>query len=160
MDTPSPSFDRAGFERSQFTVRRQYRPENGSYFMAGTEILLDPVECSLAFGGGRPDEIPQVYYPEKAVLAFYLNLGKDQDKLDVAESYLSPDERKRSDIRTSPVSALQRASRAKLARVLVWEIRYEPDDSGRAAARGSRGHRHRRRCGRQEATSTMRIPAR
>lgn len=119
------TFDRAPFERSQITIRRDYRPENGSYFRAGTEVLLNPVEVSLAFGGARPDDIPEVYYPEKAVLAFYLNLGKDQGKLDVAESYLSADERKNSNIKTSQFGVYM--PRAELSRVLVWEIRYDPE---------------------------------
>jgi len=40
--------DRAGFERSQFTTEKSYRPLNGSYFKPGTQTLLDPVEVTLA----------------------------------------------------------------------------------------------------------------
>ncbi len=119
------TFDRAPFERSQITIRRDYRPVNGSYFKAGTETLLDPVEVSLAFGGARPDDIPEVYYPEKAVLAFYLNLGKDRDKLDEAASYMSEDGRAIYNIDTDPFGVAM--PRDELARVLVLEIRYNPD---------------------------------
>lgn len=124
--------DRAGFERSQFVVRRKYEPVNGSYFAEGSQVLRSPVEYSLGFGPGEPDEVTQVYYPEKAVLAFYLNLGKDKAKLDKAESYLSEEAQDRYNIRTDPFGlslAEDSVARARgdLERVLVWEIRYEPD---------------------------------
>ncbi len=124
VDTVSV-FDRAPFERSQITIRRDYRPLDGSYFRSGTQVLLDPVEFTLTFGAGRPDDIPQVYYPEKTVLAFYLSLGKDQANLDLAESYLSPDARKIFDIKTNQFGL--HMPRSELAKVLVWEIRYEPN---------------------------------
>jgi hypothetical protein len=124
--------DSAGFERSQFTVEKQYRPEYGTYFVPGTQVLLEPVEYSLNFGPGEPDDITQVYYPEKAVLAFYLALGKDRKNLDRAESYLSDAARELYDINRDPFGlstapdSVARA-RSKLARVLVWEIIYNPD---------------------------------
>jgi hypothetical protein len=124
--------DSGGFERSQFVVKRQYRPEDGSYFQPGTQILHEPVEYSLDFGPGQPDEVTQVYYPEKAVLAFYLNLGMDETKLEQAKRYLSPGAQGRYDMEddtfglsTDTDSVAQ--ARDKLARVLVWEIRYHPD---------------------------------
>jgi hypothetical protein len=126
-------WDSGGFERSQLTIRRQYRPGNdGSYFRSGTQDLLKPVETSLDFGPGEPDQIPQVYYPEKAVLAFYLSLTKDQPLLDRARGYLSPRAQTAYDIRTDPFglsTASDSVARArdKLARVLVLEIRYEAD---------------------------------
>jgi hypothetical protein len=124
--------DRSVMERSQIVVKRQYRPLNGSYFYADTQTLLDPVEYSLDFGPGKPDEVSQVYYPEKAVLAFYLNLGKDKDKLQEAKSYLSTQAQKIYDINENPFGLSMdpnsvAKAREKLARVLVWEIRYEPD---------------------------------
>lgn len=117
--------DRGGFERSQFTVRRQYTPVDGFYFRPGTQVLLDPVEYSLGFGPGQPDEISQVYYPEKAVLAFYLALGKDKERLERAESYLSEVAKARYDIESDQFGVAM--PRGDLARVLVWEIRYDPD---------------------------------
>lgn len=124
--------DRAGFERSQLTIRKQYRPEDASYFLPGTQILLEPVEYTLAFGPGEPDQITQVYYPEKAVLAFYLALGKDKKKLEQAESYLSDSAQATYKIQSDPFglsTASDSVARARddLARVLVWEIRYTPD---------------------------------
>jgi hypothetical protein len=117
--------DRAPFERSQITIRRQYRPENGSYYRPGAQVLLDPVEYGLAFAQGLPDEVAQVYYPEKAVLAFYLNLTQDQKQLQEANSYLSTDAQAIFDIETDYFGLAM--PRDELARVLVLEIRYEPD---------------------------------
>lgn len=124
--------DSAGFERSQFTVKREYLPQNGSYYKPGTEVLLDPKQYRLGFGPGKPDVIPQVYYPEKAVLAFYLDLGNDPAKLAEAKSYLSQQAQSTYDINTDPFglstdpNSVARA-RSKLARVLVWELGYTPD---------------------------------
>ena len=117
--------DRAPFERSQITIRRQYRPENGSYYRTGTQILLDPVEYGLAFAQGVPDEVAQVYYPEKAVLAFYLNLTQDEEQLQEAYGYLSTDAQAIFDIETDYFGLAM--PRDELARVLVLETRYEPD---------------------------------
>jgi hypothetical protein len=118
-------YDRAPFERSQITIRRDYRPLDGSYFRAGTQVLLDPVEFTLTFGGGRPDDVPQVYYPEKAVLAFYLNLNQNQKDLDRANSYLSPDAQDIFDIKTDQFGVYM--PRSELSQVLVWEIAYQPN---------------------------------
>jgi hypothetical protein len=126
-------WDSGGFERSQLTIRKQYRPgPNGSYFRPEGQELWAPVEYSVDFGPGQPDLIPQVYYPEKAVLAFYLNLTKDQALLDEAREYLSPRAQQEFDMRTDPFglstdAASVARARDELARVLVWEIRYEPD---------------------------------
>jgi hypothetical protein len=94
--------------------------------------LLDPVEYTVAFGPGRPDEVTQVYYPEKSVMAFYGNLGKDENNLAEAKNWLSPGAQQAYDIETNTFglsAALDSVARARedLARVLVWEIRYDPD---------------------------------
>jgi hypothetical protein len=117
--------DRAPFERSQITIRRQYRPQGGSYYRSGTQILLDPVEYGLTFAQGLPDEVTQVYYPEKAVLAFYSNLTQDQQQLQEAKGYLSSDAQAIFDIQTDYFGLAM--PRDELARVLVLEIRYDPD---------------------------------
>ena len=117
--------DRSPFERSQITVRRQYRPLNGSYFEPGTQVLLPPVESALAFGPGEPDQVSQVYYPEKAVLAFYQNLTKDKAQLEKANGYLSPDAQAIFNINTDQFGLAM--PRDELARVLVLQIRYEPN---------------------------------
>lgn len=117
--------DRSPFERSQITIRRQYRPLNGSYFEPGTQVLLPPVESALAFGPGEPDQVSQVYYPEKAVLAFYQNLTKDKAQLEKANGYLSPDAQAIFNINTDQFGLAM--PRDELARVLVLQIRYEPN---------------------------------
>jgi len=118
--------DRGGFERSQLTIRRQYEPgENGSYFKPGTQVLYDPVEHSLGFGPGQPDEVSQVYYPEKAVLAFYLNLAKDEQQLEKSGSYLSETAQDRYVMKTDTFGL--RSAATSYDRILVWEIRYQPD---------------------------------
>ena len=128
-------WDSAGFERNQFTIRKQYRPANGSYFQPGTQVLLPPVEYSVDFGPGQPDDVPNVYYPEKAVLAFYLNLTKDEERLAKAKTWLSPSAQQLYNMRTDPFGLSTdpdsvATARKELARVLVWEIRYEPNVEG------------------------------
>jgi hypothetical protein len=117
--------DRSPFERSQIVIEKHYRAENGSYFVPNTQVLLDPVEASLAFIAGLPDALTQVYYPEKTVLAFYNLLGKDVANLERAEDLLSADAQAIFDIETDPFGL--HMSREDLARVLVREIRYNPD---------------------------------
>jgi hypothetical protein len=125
-------WDRGGFERSQLTVKRVYKPQNGSYFRPGTKVLLEPVAQSVDFGPGQPDEVPTAYYPEKAVLAFYSELGKDKEDLEVAKSFLSPYAQQIYDIKKDPFGLSTEPSsiaqaRADLAGASVLEIRYEPD---------------------------------
>jgi hypothetical protein len=125
-------WDRGGFERSQLTIKRVYKPQNGSYFRLGTKVLLDPAAYSVDFGPGQPDDIPTAYYPEKAVLAFYSKLGKDRNDLQAAETYLSPYAQQIYDIRTDPFGMSTEPSspaqaRKKLAGASVLEIRYDPD---------------------------------
>jgi hypothetical protein len=117
--------DRSPFERSQITISREYHPLNGSYFRLNSQDLLDPVEFTLGFGPGQPDNIPTVYYPEKVVLAFYLQLGNNAQNLDRANSYLSSDAQAIYDIHTDQFGIA--LPRQDLARVLVWEIRYQPN---------------------------------
>lgn len=76
--------DRAGFERSQIVARRVYTPDpaTGSYLVPTWHdpdklVLREPDRVGLAFGPGRPDKTREVYYPEKKVLAFFLELGED-----------------------------------------------------------------------------------
>lgn len=123
--------DRAGIERSQLVRRKQYRPQDGTYFKTGTRALPDPVEYTLDFVARESSEVSQVYNPEKAVLAFYLALEKDRNNLRRAEGYLSQEAQAAYDIRndsfglsTDPSTAAR--ARSKLARVLVWEISYVP----------------------------------
>ena len=119
------TLDRDGMERSQIAAKRVYKPQAGSYFYPGTQTLLEPVETGLVFGPGQPQDITQVHYPEKAVLAFYLALGRDEEKLSVAKQYLSAQAQEAYDIATDSFGLA--LDRSRLARVLVWEIGYVPD---------------------------------
>lgn len=124
--------ERSPFERSEIVIVRVYRPDNGSYFLPGTKSLLPPVEYYLTLGPGIPDNVPQVYYPEKAVLSFYGLLGLDDDNLERAKGFLSTDAQAIFDIETDPFGLYLAPgapiqSRAELARVLVLEISYDPD---------------------------------
>jgi hypothetical protein len=118
-------WDRAGFERSQFTAKRVYAPQNGSYFVPGTTQLVEPRSSGLDFGPGWPDNLPQVYYPEKAVLAFYLSLTTSGTDLSRAESYLSDDGRRQYDAYRDQFGLA--LPRREVGSVLVWEICYSPD---------------------------------
>ena len=119
------TLDRNDMERSQIATQRTYKPQNGSYFQTGTQTLLDPVETGLVFSTGQPRDITEVYYPEKAVLAFYLALGSDDGKLAQAKQYLS--EHAQSSYSIDRDSFGLAMGRSQLAKVLVWEIGYMPD---------------------------------
>ncbi|HNS52400.1 MAG TPA: hypothetical protein PKO09_14605 [Anaerolineae bacterium] len=119
------TLDRDGMERSQIATQRVYAPQAGSYFRPGTQVLLDPAEKGLVFGPGQPQDVTQVHYPEKAVLAFYLALGKDGEKLATARQYLSAPAQESYDIASDTFGLA--LARSELERVLVWEIGYVPD---------------------------------
>jgi hypothetical protein len=125
--------DRAGFERSQIVVYRRYTPKEGSYFQPYTvpevepgpsRLLVEPDEVGLTFGPARPDEIRQVYYPEKTVLAFFLDLGPDPD---TAMSYLC-ESKGRSQYRPEDFGLTLPLN--DLAKVVVCELAYNPDVLG------------------------------
>ncbi len=119
------TLDRNDMERSQIATQRTYKPQNGSYFKAGTQTLLDPVETGLVFSTGQPRDVTEVYYPEKAVLAFYQALGSDDSKLTQAKQYLSEQAQLAYNINTDSFGLAM--GRSQLAKVLVWEIGYVPD---------------------------------
>ena len=125
QDATVTTLERNGLERSQIAIQRKYQPQNGSYFKPGTQALLDPAEYGLVFSPGQPQDVTQVYYPEKAVLAFYLALGNDEEKLAQAQQYLSAAAQSQYDVNTDSFGLS--LARSDLARVLVWEIGYVPD---------------------------------
>lgn len=121
--------DRAGFERSQIVVRRVYtpNPNTGSYLVPlSTDptryVLRSPDEVGLAFGPGRPEATREVYYPEKTVLAFFLDLGVNTER---AMSYTCQG-KGRNDY--EPVNFGLELPLSELERVNVCEMRYVPDD--------------------------------
>ena len=123
------TYDRAPFERSVLVVKRVYVPdgETGTYFKATTEpgagkVLKDPVEVGIEFGPGIPANTKDVYYPEKTVLAFFLQLGQDVDK--AMENVC---EIKGSQPRYDPIDFGLTLPERNLDKVTVCEIRYNPD---------------------------------
>jgi len=119
--------DRSGMERSQLAIRKVYEPVEGSYLSPGGDRLRDPVEQSVDFAFGMPASPAQSPYPEKAVLAFYLALGHDND---TARSYLSDASGYKADMGAyeygtgAPLGSLKRA--------LVKSIGYTPDENAEA----------------------------
>jgi hypothetical protein len=121
------TYDRAPFERSVLVVKRTYEPDpnTGNYFKptqeaAAPKVLRDPVEVGIEFGPGAPQDTQQVYYPEKTVLAFFLQLGSDVDQAmdNVCEG---------SPTRYDPANFGLTLSERQLQKVTVCEIRYNPD---------------------------------
>ncbi len=121
------TYDRAPFERSVLVVKRTYEPDpnTGSYFKptkeaADPKVLRDPVEVGIVFGPGAPEDTQQVYYPEKTVLAFFLQLGTDVDEAmdNVCDG---------SPTRYDPANFGLTLPERQLERVTVCEIRYNPD---------------------------------
>jgi len=121
--------DRAGFERSQIVVRRVYTPDpnTGSYLVpsapgSDTYVLKSPDRMGLAFGPGRPDDTREVYYPEKTVLAFFLDLG---DYPDQAMGYTCQGGSAND---YNPANFGLELPLSQLEEVRVCEMRYVPDD--------------------------------
>lgn len=120
-------WDRAGSERSQFALKRVYRPAEGSYFRSDSGTLLPPVEASIEFAYGMPQDILDTPYPEKLVLAFYKDLvGKD------VKQYLSD-----HGLKLWAAGRLDYGSpwpKEKLQKVWVQEISYVPGPADVASA--------------------------
>jgi hypothetical protein len=115
--------DRAYLDRSQTAIKRVYTPDaNGSYLRPEGGGLYPPQETGVDFAFGVPVTATQLYYPEKAVLAFYLNLGQDNK---AAKAYLSKQAQDRYPIGTYDFGIA--LPREQLARVLVKELSYTPN---------------------------------
>ncbi|MGQ9585117.1 MAG: hypothetical protein ACUVXG_06915 [Anaerolineae bacterium] len=119
--------DRAFFERSQLAIKRVYSPNpdpaaDGSYYCGNR--LCSPVE-SIDFAVGQPITVTQAYYPEKAVLSFYLALGVDNTR---AASYLSSEAAKRYDFAKESFGV--QAAPGQFTEVRVKEVRYSPNVEG------------------------------
>jgi hypothetical protein len=125
--------DRAGFERSQIVVRKTYKPDEdtGSYLVQAAPgsdkyVMKNPDEVGLAFGPGRPQDTRDVYYPEKTVLAFFLDLGTDTDRAMMQTCPVEGEDQ--GDRNYDPADFGLELSPSKLASVNVCEMRYIPDD--------------------------------
>ena len=114
-------WDRAGNERSQFALRRMYKPSQGTYFYPDTATLLPPAEASIEFAFGMPTDILNTPYPEKLVLAYYQQLlAGDGD----AQSYLT--EYGQQLFAAGQLDYGSPWGLAETTRVLVQEISYAP----------------------------------
>ena len=78
--------DRA-FERSQLAVVSVYRPQAGAYRPLPDGPMFPPAAKAIEFTFGAPDPATQTYYPEKAVVAFYMDIGGETPK---AQALLDP----------------------------------------------------------------------
>jgi hypothetical protein len=115
--------DRAFLDRSQTAIKRVYGPDaNGSYLRPEGGGLYPPRETGVDFVFGLPVTATQLYYPEKAVLAFYLSLEQDNR---AAKAYLSKGAQDRYPINTYDFGIA--LPRDQLARVLVKELSYAPN---------------------------------
>jgi hypothetical protein len=138
--------DRAGWERSQIVAQRVYKPENGSYFRQDDPTkLLEPVAVGLAFGTGQPDNTRQVYYPEKTVLAFFVNLGPDTER---AMTNVCGDAKGRP--KYYPEDFGLTVPARQLEQVVVCELAYVPNvqaeqnhETQTVTVQGGRGHQRR-----------------
>jgi len=119
-------WDRAGSERSQFALRRVYKPSQGSYFQPNTTALLPPAEASIEFAYGMPADILDTPYPEKLVLAFYTKLKED------VNPYLTEQARQR--LAAGQLDYGSPWPRESLQKALVQEISYAPGPEDAASA--------------------------
>jgi hypothetical protein len=109
-------------ERSQLSVRKVYDVREGSYFQPGGRELQPPVEESIEFTFGVPEDVAQSPYPEKVVLAFYLALGQNNP---LAQTYLSEASGLKNLVGSDSFGTA--ASGDQIQKVLVKRIIYTPD---------------------------------
>jgi hypothetical protein len=109
-------------ERSQLSVKRVYDAREGSYFQPGGRELWPPVETSIEFTFGVPEDVAQSPYPEKVVLAFYLALGQNNP---LAQTYLSEASGLKDVVGSDSFGTA--ASGDQIQKVLVKRIVYMPD---------------------------------
>ncbi len=109
-------------ERSQLSVKKVYDVREGSYFQPGGKELRPPVETSIEFTFGVPENVAQSPYPEKVVLAFYLALGQNNP---LAQTYLSEASGLKDLVGSDSFGTA--ASGDQIQKVLVKRIVYMPD---------------------------------
>ena len=109
-------------ERSQLSRKNVYDVRGSSYFQPGGRELWPPVEKSVEFTFGVPEDVAQSPYPEKIVLAFYLALGQNNP---LAQTYLSETSGLKNLVGSSNFGTA--ASGDRIQKVLVKRIIYTPD---------------------------------
>ena len=83
--------DRNGFERSQLAIERTYELEAGA-FLQPDGSLRPHIEAKVTFQFDQAKDLRDTFYPEKAVLAFYLALfQKDGAKSDAGAAWQPQD---------------------------------------------------------------------
>ena len=109
-------------ERSQLSVKKVYAVRESSYFQPGGKELWPPLETSVEFTFGVPEDVAQSPYPEKVVLAFYLALGQNDP---LAQTYLSEASGLKNVVGSDSFGTA--ASGDQIQRVLVKRIIYTPN---------------------------------
>jgi hypothetical protein len=109
-------------DRSQLSQKKVYKVKEGSYFQPGGRDLWPPVETSIEFTFGVPEDVAQSPYPEKVVLAFYLALGQNDP---LAQTYLSEDGGLKDKMGADSFGTA--ASGDQIQKVLVKRIIYTPN---------------------------------
>ena len=87
--------DRGPFERSQLAVKNVYAlhgaPGNETYMSEpGASKLAAPIESTIDFAFGPPEDIFTTEFPEKIVLAFYQSLDRARDVEWDSVKFLAP----------------------------------------------------------------------
>lgn len=119
--------DRDGFERSQLAIKRIYEPDAArKTYRQPDGKLMEPVECSIDFTHGQLITPTQSYYPEKAVLSFYLLLGQDRNNLRKAQSLIFCENGTCNYTVGKDSFGIPLPPR-QIKRVVVKEIAYKPD---------------------------------
>jgi hypothetical protein len=117
------TLQRTAFERSQLAIRSVYNPNlsaTGETFLTPAGVMKRPDEQSVDFLYGRPRAPTESPYPEKAVAAFYLHLGQDNQR---AASFLTDGLAAEFNQRSWGLPVLP----DQLSRVLIYSISYTPD---------------------------------
>jgi hypothetical protein len=109
-------------ERSQLSIKNVYEVKEGSYFQPGGRELWPPVETSIEFTFGVPEDVAQSPYPEKVALAFYLALGQNNP---LAQTYLSEASGLKDVMGSDSFGTA--ASGGQIQKVLVKRIIYTPN---------------------------------
>lgn len=125
------TYQRGSYDRSQLAIRSLYAPRQsniGETFIEPNGRMMSPNEQSVDFLYGFPRSPTDSPYPEKAVAAFYLALGQDNDR---ARSYLS-DELASGFSQESWGLGL---TPDRVSKVLIYSISYTPNREAELAHR-------------------------
>lgn len=117
------TYRRTAYERSQLAIKSVYAPRQtpqGETYLDAQGETIAPQEQTVAFMFGTPAIPLDSPYPEKAVAAFYLALGIDNEG---AQRFLTEELAAQFDQRTWGLDIPP----SELSRVLIHSISYTPD---------------------------------